>query len=68
MEELEREVLQIEYALAKQIPSMSRGVELHTVYGSMSLHDGDAEKVGRLVEKLLYARLKQIDKLRRKAR
>lgn len=55
-------VVEIVYALAKQIPAMRREVQLYTEHGEMLLQGRDAERVAKLVERLLYAQLRQLER------
>lgn len=53
-------VLRLQYALAKQVPDMSRGCTIETSYGGIQLEPEDSQKVAALVEKLLTKRLKAV--------
>jgi hypothetical protein len=61
-------VVEIVYALAKQIPAMRREVQLYTEHGEMLLQGRDAERVAKLVERLLYAKLRQLEREARRGR
>ena len=61
-------IVEIVYALAKQIPAMRREVQLYTEHGEMLLQGRDAERVAKLVERLLYAKLRQLEREARRGR
>jgi hypothetical protein len=54
--------MHLRYALAKQVPDMCRGVTLHTNYGDVTLYERDAEQVAALVQRLLEARLRRLER------
>lgn len=49
------------YALSRQVPAMRDAVELHTAYGVLVLYAIDASAVAAVVERLLRARLREIE-------
>lgn len=51
------ETKKISYALAKQVPDMSRGFLIHTSYGDISLDGEDAEVLAGMVKVMLERRL-----------
>jgi hypothetical protein len=53
---------ELRYALSKQVPDMRRGVTLETSYGDVTLYERDAEKVAALVQRLLEARLRRLER------
>lgn len=52
----------LRYALAKQVPEMRYGLTLGTTHGSLVLVGSDAAQVADLVEKLLRAKLKRVER------
>lgn len=50
----------IRYALAKQVPAMRFGVEIHTDYGTLSFYDSDAQRIATLAKTLLERQLKRL--------
>jgi hypothetical protein len=52
----------LRYALSKQVPEMRHGLTLETTYGSLVLVGRDAAQVAELVEKLLRAKLKRVER------
>lgn len=60
--------VEIGYALAKQVPAMRQEVELYTAYGEMRLQGQEAEQVAKVVERLLYARLRQLEREAKRGR
>jgi hypothetical protein len=54
----------LSYALAHQIPDMTRGVAIETHYGRLELHGPDADKIAALCKKLVRRRLDRIDRQR----
>jgi len=56
MEERERE--ETGYALAKQVPDMSRGFVIQTSYGNLVIDADEAERVQRVVQQILQKRLR----------
>ena len=57
-------VLEITYALAKQVPAMRYRVTRDTDYGSLTLEGPDAEQIAALVQKLLEAKLDALERNR----
>jgi len=51
----------LSYALSKQVPAMRDEVTLHTVYGDLTLYDGEAAQVAALVEQLLRRRWRRMN-------
>ena len=50
--------LQLDYALAKQVPDMARGFAIHTNYGDITIPPGwMAERIQRHVERVLQVEL-----------
>jgi len=56
MDERERE--ETGYALAKQVPDMSRGFVIQTSYGNLVIDADEAERVQRVVQQILQKRLR----------
>src|SRR5690606_18755860 len=56
------------YALAKQVPAMRNEVRLYTDCGELLLQGAAAERVARVVERVLYARLRQLEREARRGR
>lgn len=54
--------VEIGYALAKQVPAMRSEVQLYTACGEMLLQGREAEQVAKVVERLLYAKLRQLER------
>jgi predicted HAD superfamily Cof-like phosphohydrolase len=52
----------LRYALAKQVPEMRYRLTLGTTHGSLVLVGTDAAQVAELVEKLLRAKLKRVER------
>lgn len=50
------------YALSKQVPAMRYEVRLDTSYGELALTGRDAERVAALVQKLLEAKLRKLQR------
>ena len=48
------------YALAKQVPAMRNEVTLHTCYGEIVLCDEDAERVAKLVQRILEVKYRRL--------
>lgn len=55
--------LELEYALAKQVPAMRYHVTLGTDYGDLTLEGSDAERIAELVQKLLEARRRKFERM-----
>jgi hypothetical protein len=53
---------QIMYALCEQVPQIAYCAKLETTYGGLTLSGADARKIAALVDKLLRARLKRIER------
>ena len=53
---------EIGYALSKQVPAMRREVILHTHYGELHLQDEDAARVAALVQRMLEAKLRKLQR------
>lgn len=49
------------YVLSRQVPAMREEVELHTAHGVLVLYAMDASAVAAVVERLLRARLREIE-------
>lgn len=60
--------VEIGYALAKQVPAMRNEVRLYTACGEILLQGVAAERVAKVVERVLYARLKQLEREARRGR
>lgn len=60
--------IEIGYALAKQVPAMRQEVRLSTACGEMLLQGAAAERVARVVERVLYAQLRQLERDARRGR
>ena len=60
--------VEIGYALAKQVPAMRNEVRLYTDCGEMLLQGAAAERVTKVVERVLYARLRQLEREARRGR
>ena len=60
--------IEIGYALAKQVPAMRQEVRLYTDCGEMLLQGAAAERVAEVVERVLYARLRQLERDARRGR
>ena len=60
--------VEIGYALAKQVPAMRQEVRLYTDCGELLLQGAAAERVARVVERVLYARLRQLEREARRGR
>ncbi len=54
----EREREETGYAVAKQVPDMSRGFVIQTSYGDLVIHADEAEPVRRVVQQILQKRLR----------
>lgn len=54
--------LELEYALAKQVPAMRYRVTLETDYGDLTLEGRDAERIAVLVRKLLEAKRRKLER------
>lgn len=57
----------LHYALERQLPAMRCAVTLRTAEGDLMLYDEAAEQVARVVERLLKARLRALERSRRQA-
>lgn len=55
--------LELEYALAKQVPDMARGSAIETNYGTIRLDPEDSQKVAAFVEKLLRKKIADATKI-----
>jgi hypothetical protein len=51
---------QVLYALAKQVPAMRNEVTLRTSYGDILLYEEDAERVAKLVQRIMETRLRRL--------
>lgn len=60
--------IEIGYALAKQVPAMRQEVRLYTDCGEILLGGAAAERVAKVVERVLYARLRQLERDARRGR
>ena len=60
--------VEIGYALAKQVPAMRNEVRLYTDYGELLLQGAAAERVARVVERVLYAQLRRLEREARRGR
>lgn len=60
--------VEIGYALAKQVPAMRQEVRLTTACGEMLLQGAAAERVAKVVERVLYAKLRQLEREARRGR
>lgn len=60
--------VEIGYALAKQVPAMRNEVRLYTDYGELLLQGAAAERVAQVVERVLYAQLRQLERDARRGR
>ncbi len=58
---------EVSYALCKQVPAMRREVRLETDYGALLLAGQDAAQVAAVVERLLRARLRQLEREAKRA-
>ncbi|MGZ5055808.1 MAG: hypothetical protein ACXWAT_12830 [Methylobacter sp.] len=52
----------LDYALAKQIPSMERGFEIATAYGTFTIEAEDSDLVIKAVKKTLERKLAGLNK------
>lgn len=52
----------LEYALAKQVPSMERGFEIATSYGTFTIEAEDSDRVIKAVKKTLERKLAKLSK------
>jgi len=59
---------EIRYALSKQVPDIAYWAMFETCYGPLKLTGADARKIAALVEKLLRAKLKQVERITAKGR
>lgn len=60
--------VEIGYALARQVPAMRQEVRLTTACGEMLLQGAAAERVAKVVERVLYAKLRQLEREARRGR
>lgn len=60
--------IEIGYALAKQVPAMRQEVRLYTACGELLLQGAAAERVAKVVERVLYAQLRQLERDARRGR
>lgn len=52
----------LKYALAKQLPSMERGFEVATAYGTFSIDADDSAPVIKTLTKILERNLAKLEK------
>lgn len=52
----------LEYALAKQIPSMDRGFDIATSYGTITIEAEDSGRVIKALRKTLERKLAKLSK------
>lgn len=52
----------LEYALAKQLPSMARGFEIATSYGTFTINAEDSAPVIKAVSKIIERKLARLSK------
>lgn len=55
-------ILQLEYALAKQVPDMERGFLIVTNYGDIKITSYDAKRFKTLTEKIIKAQIAALQK------
>lgn len=58
----QQRTLELEYALAKQVPAMEFGFSIHTNYGDITIRAEHAPAVARAVKKVLERQLQAMRK------
>lgn len=56
----EEQALQLTYALAKQVPAMASGFNIHTSYGDIEIDGEDAQHIASAVRAVLERKLKRL--------